>query len=146
MLTQGLADAVGNALIFVGALIAMAIIDPLLLGLIVLVIGVSVVGRAAVEPHPHRHREQQEKVGELASGVERAVGSIRTVRAAGATEREIAAVEADAHGRLGRRASWRRSRRSSSRSPASRCRSRSWSCSGVGGFRVATGRSRSPTS
>ena len=32
VLTQGLADAVGNALIFVGALIAMAIIDPVLLG------------------------------------------------------------------------------------------------------------------
>ena len=35
VLTQGLADSVGNALIFVGALIAMAIIDPVLLGLIV---------------------------------------------------------------------------------------------------------------
>src|SRR5690606_15178192 len=31
---------------------------------------------------------QQEKVGELASGVERAVGSIRTIRASGASERE----------------------------------------------------------
>ena len=37
-------------------------------------------------------QEQQEKVGELASSVERAVGSIRTVRAAGATQRESAAI------------------------------------------------------
>ncbi len=96
-LTQGLADSVGNALLFAGALIAMAIIDPLLLGIIVLVIGVSV---AAVTTLSGRLRsastEQQEKVGALASGVERAVGSIRTVRAAGATAREIEAVTAQA--------------------------------------------------
>ena len=93
VLTQGLADAVGNALIFVGALVAMAIIDPILLALIVVVIGVSVVivvllsGRIRTAS-----TEQQVKVGELASGVERAVGSIRTVRAAGATDREVASV------------------------------------------------------
>ena len=93
VLTQGLADAVGSALIFVGALIAMALIDPLLLGLIVVVIGVSVTlvvilsGRIRTAS-----TEQQVKVGELASGVERAVGSIRTVRASGATEREVAQV------------------------------------------------------
>ncbi len=33
VLTQGLADAVGNGLVFVGALVAMAVIDPVLLGL-----------------------------------------------------------------------------------------------------------------
>jgi len=93
VLTQGLADAVGNALIFVGALVAMAIIDPILLSLIIVVIGVSV---AVVTLLSGRIRtastEQQVKVGELASGVERAVGSIRTVRAAGATEREVSSV------------------------------------------------------
>ena len=93
VLTQGLADAVGNALIFVGALVAMAIIDPILLSLIIVVIGVSVLvvmllsGRIRTAS-----TEQQVKVGELASGVERAVGSIRTVRAAGATEREVSSV------------------------------------------------------
>jgi ATP-binding cassette subfamily B protein len=92
-LTQGLADAIGNALLFVGALVAMAVIDPLLLAIIVLVIGVSVLGVVALSSRIRTaSTEQQEKVGELASGVERAVGSIRTVRAAGATEREIEAV------------------------------------------------------
>ena len=43
-------------------------------------------------------REQQEKVGDLAAAVERVIGAIRTVRAANATEREIATVEADAKG------------------------------------------------
>ena len=96
-LTQGLADSIGNALLFVGAIVAMALIDPLLLGIIVVVIGVSVVGVVALSGRIRTaSTEQQEKVGELASGVERAVGSIRTVRAAGAAERETEAVTARA--------------------------------------------------
>ena len=58
VLTQGLADAVGNALIFVGALVAMAVIDPILLALIVVVIGVSVIVVDAPPgggPRLHRH-------------------------------------------------------------------------------------------
>ncbi len=90
VLTQGLADAVGNALIFLGALVAMAIIDPILLAIIVVVIGVSVVGVVLLSGRIRvASTEQQVKVGELASGVERAIGSIRTVRASGATEREV---------------------------------------------------------
>ncbi|GEB44330.1 ABC transporter [Microbacterium testaceum] len=97
VLTQGFADAVGNALILVGAVIAMAFIDPLLLVLIVVVVGASL---AVVVLLSTRIRAasavQQAKVGELSSGVERAVGSIRTIRASGATEREIAAVTENA--------------------------------------------------
>jgi len=97
VLTQGFADAVGNALILVGAVIAMAVIDPLLLGLIIVVVGASL---AVVVLLSTRIRaasaDQQTKVGELSSGVERAVGSIRTIRASGATEREIAAVTENA--------------------------------------------------
>jgi len=93
VLTQGLADAVGNSLLFVGAIIAMAFIDPLLLALIVVVIGASVAVVGALSGRIRRAtRQQQEKVGELASGVERAVGSIRTVRASGAGDREEAAI------------------------------------------------------
>jgi ATP-binding cassette subfamily B protein len=93
VLTQGLADAIGNGLLFAGALIAMALIDPVLLGIIVLVIGVSVLGVVLLSGRIRTaSTEQQEKVGELASGVERAIGSIRTVRASGATDREVEAV------------------------------------------------------
>lgn len=93
VLTQGLADAVGSALLFIGALIAMLIIDPLLLLIIVVVVGVS-LGVVILLSGRIRSASaaQQVKVGELASGVERAVGSIRTVRASGATEREAGAV------------------------------------------------------
>ncbi len=99
VITQGLIDAIGGALVFIGALIAMLVIDPVLLGLTVLVIGVSVVtvvllsGRIRVAS-----RKQQEKVGDLASAVERSLSAVRTVRASNATEREIAAVEKDAEG------------------------------------------------
>ncbi|WP_313355221.1 ABC transporter ATP-binding protein [Microbacterium sp.] len=94
VLTQGLADAVGGAILFIGALIAMLIIDPLLLLLIVIVIGVSVVVVVLLSGRIRTaSAAQQQKVGELASGVERGISSIRTVRASGATERETAAVE-----------------------------------------------------
>ena len=102
VLTQGLADAVGSALMFLGALIAMLLIDPILLLIIVVVVGASLTvvvllgGRIRTAS-----TAQQVKVGELASAVERAVGSIRTVRASGATERETDAVSGiarDAYG------------------------------------------------
>ncbi|UWF78018.1 MULTISPECIES: ABC transporter ATP-binding protein [Microbacterium] len=93
VLTQGLADAVGSAILFLGAVIGMLLIDPLLLLLIAVVIGGSVVVVVLLSGRIRTaSAAQQEKVGELAAGVERAVGSIRTVRAAGATERETAAV------------------------------------------------------
>ncbi|WP_136054899.1 ABC transporter ATP-binding protein [Microbacterium sp. K24] len=102
VLTQGLADAVGSAVLFLGALIAMLVIDPLLLLLIVIVIGISVVTVVLLSGRIRTaSTQQQEKVGALASGVERAIGSIRTVRASGATERETAAVSelaSDAYG------------------------------------------------
>jgi ATP-binding cassette subfamily B protein len=99
VLTQGLVEAIGGSLTFVGALIAMLIIDPVLLGLTVLVIAVSVVtvvllsGRIRVAS-----RKAQEKVGDLAAAVERAISAVRTVRASNATDREILAVEKNAEG------------------------------------------------
>lgn len=99
VITQGLVDAIGGALVFVGALIAMLVIDPILLGLTVLVIAVSIVtvvslsGRIRVAS-----RKQQEKVGDLAASVERSLGAIRTIRASNATDREIAEIEKDAEG------------------------------------------------
>ncbi|WP_447949394.1 ABC transporter ATP-binding protein [Microbacterium aurum] len=99
VLTQGLADSIGNALIFVGAVVAMLVIDPVLLLLILVVVGASVAVVGAVSGRIRRATTlQQERVGELASGVERAVGSIRTIRAAGAADRERTAIEATARG------------------------------------------------
>jgi ATP-binding cassette subfamily B protein len=99
VLTQGLVDAIGGALTFLGALIAMLIIDPLLLGLTVLVVSVAIItvttlsGRIRVAS-----RKAQEKVGDLAAAVERAISAIRTIRAANATDREIDAINEEAKG------------------------------------------------
>jgi ABC-type multidrug transport system fused ATPase/permease subunit len=97
VITQGLVDAVGGAILFVGALIAMLIIDPVLLGLTVLVIAVSAVAVVALSGRIRTaSRLQQERVGDLASSVERVISAIRTVRASNATDREIAVVEKNA--------------------------------------------------
>ncbi|GAA3897226.1 ABC transporter ATP-binding protein [Microbacterium invictum] len=97
VLTQGLADSLGNVLLFVGAIIAMLVIDPVLLLLILIVIGVSVAVVGALSGRIRSATEvQQEQVGHLASGVERAIGSVRTIRAAGAAERERASIEGTA--------------------------------------------------
>ncbi|MDY7542719.1 ABC transporter ATP-binding protein [Cryobacterium sp. 5B3] len=99
VLTQGLVEAIGGSLTFLGALIAMLVIDPVLLGLTVLVIAASVVTVTLLSQRIRvASREAQEKVGALAASVERAISAIRTVRASNATEREIAAVDADATG------------------------------------------------
>ncbi|HEY5319501.1 MAG TPA: ABC transporter ATP-binding protein, partial [Galbitalea sp.] len=99
VMTQGLVSSIGGALQFVGSLIAMAFIDPLLLGLTVVVIGLSIVGVGGLSGRIRRASQgQQTKVGELGASVARAVGAIRTIRASNATEREIDAVEEDALG------------------------------------------------
>lgn len=99
VITRGLVDAVGGALIFVGALIAMLIIDPVLLGLTLAVILVAVVTVVTLSRRIRvASRKQQEKVGDLAAAVERSLSAVRTVRASNATDREIAAVEKDAEG------------------------------------------------
>ncbi|UFS57804.1 ABC transporter ATP-binding protein [Subtercola endophyticus] len=99
VLTQGFVDSIGGAFVFVGALVAMAIIDPVLLGLTVLVVGLSVVVVVLLSGRIRTaSRQAQEKVGDLAASVERALSAVRTVRAANATDREIAEVEKDAEG------------------------------------------------
>jgi ABC-type multidrug transport system fused ATPase/permease subunit len=97
VITQGLVDAVGGVLLFAGALVAMLVIDPILLGLTVGVIAISVVAVVTLSGRIRvASRLQQDRVGDLASSVERAISAIRTVRASNATDREIATVEKNA--------------------------------------------------
>lgn len=99
VLTQGLVEAIGGSLTFIGALVAMLIIDPVLLGLTVLVIAVSVVTVTLLSQRIRTaSTAAQVKVGDLAASVERAISAIRTVRASNATEREVAVIEEDARG------------------------------------------------
>lgn len=99
VLTQGLVEAIGGSVTFIGALIAMLIIDPVLLGLTVLVIATAVVTVTTLSRRIRvASQKAQRKVGDLAAAVERAISAVRTVRASNATEREIKAVEEDAVG------------------------------------------------
>jgi ATP-binding cassette subfamily B protein len=98
VLTQGLVDLTGGVLIFVGSVIAMAFIDPLLLGLTVLMLSIAV---ASVSIISKRIREAttkaQERVGEMSAAVERALSAVRTIRAAGAETRETEQVSNSAN-------------------------------------------------
>ena len=99
VLTQGLVEAIGGTVTFVGALIAMLIIDPVLLGLTVLVIAIAITTVTLLSRRVREasHRAQ-EKVGDVAASVERAISAVRTIRAAGATDREVRTVEGEAEG------------------------------------------------
>lgn len=99
VLTQGLVEAIGGAVTFVGAIIAMLILDSVLLGLTVLVIAIAITTVTLLSRKVREASHQaQEKVGDVAASVERAISAVRTIRAAGATEREIASVEVEAEG------------------------------------------------
>lgn len=99
VLTQGLIDAVGGALIFFGAIVVMFILDPVLLALTLLVILLAVSGIVFSARHIRRATTKaQERVGAMAASVERALSAIRTIRAARAEQRESEAISLDARG------------------------------------------------
>jgi len=140
VVTQGLVDAIGGAVVFLGALVAMIVIDPVLLGLTVLVIALAILAVGGLSRRVRTaSREQQEKVGALAAAVERVIGAIRTVRAANATDRETAAVEEEARGAY--RAGVKVARVSALIVPVAGIAMQAsfLVVLGVGGFRVASG-------
>ena len=104
VLTQGLVEAVGGALTFVGAVVAMIYLDAFLFLLTGLVVAIAVTAVVTLSRRIRvASRKAQDKVGDLTASVERAISAVRTVRAANATDREIESVDNDAEGawRLG---------------------------------------------
>ena len=97
VLTQGLIDAAGGILIFVGAIIAMAFIDPFLLLLTLAMISVAVVS-IVISARQIRSAttKAQQRVGDMAASVERALSAVRTIRAARAESRETESINSDA--------------------------------------------------
>ncbi|PZE85028.1 ABC transporter ATP-binding protein [Curtobacterium sp. MCBD17_032] len=97
VLTQGLIESIGGALTFIGAVVAMAVIDPLLLVVVVVIVIVAVVVVGGLSRRIRvASKAAQEKVGDLTAAVERGIGAVRTIRAAGATTREVSEVDAHA--------------------------------------------------
>ncbi|MBM7806608.1 ATP-binding cassette subfamily B protein [Geodermatophilus bullaregiensis] len=91
--TSGVVEVAGSAVVGVGALVAMALVDVWLL--LVTVASVA-VGLTVVVSTSRRvrtlSREAQEEVGAMTASVERALSAVRTIRASGATAREVAGV------------------------------------------------------
>jgi len=80
-----------------GALVAMALIDLLLLAVTVASVAVGLLLVATVSRRVRDLTEaSQARVGEMTSAVERALSAVRTIRASGAEDREAAAVSASA--------------------------------------------------
>ena len=93
VVTSGLFEIVTGAVMVAGAIVAMAMLDPLLLGvtLVGLVVGLSVA--ISVSRRVRGLSEQaQARLGEMTSAVERAISAARTIRASGAEQREAETV------------------------------------------------------
>ncbi len=95
--TSGVVEVVGSAVVGVGALVAMALVDVWLL---LVTVGAVAVGLTVVVLSSRRirklSRQAQEEVGAMTAAVERALSAVRTIRASGATGREVGTVGASA--------------------------------------------------
>ncbi|MGV8840513.1 MAG: ABC transporter ATP-binding protein, partial [Bauldia sp.] len=89
VVTSGLFNIVSSVLMFFGAIVLMALVDVTLLAITLasVLIGVGSVMAIGIAMR-QGSRRAQEAVGAMTASVERTLGAIRTIRAAGATERE----------------------------------------------------------
>jgi ABC-type multidrug transport system fused ATPase/permease subunit len=138
--TSGVVEIAGSLVIAVGALIAMALVDVWLLLVTVLAVGVGMAVAISVSRGVRRSsRQAQEAVGAMTAALERALSAVRTIRASGATTREIEAV-GDTAGRA-YAAGVQVARLQALVSPASSIAVQGafLAVLGLGGYRVATG-------
>ncbi|GHF97862.1 ABC transporter ATP-binding protein [Streptomyces hydrogenans] len=95
--TQAVVNAATGALTLIAAVVVMAFLDVFLLGVTLVVVAVVGAGAALVMPKIGQAAERsQAAVGEMSTGLERAFGAFRTVKASGAEQRETARIEASA--------------------------------------------------
>ncbi|MGW6027039.1 ABC transporter ATP-binding protein [Streptomyces sp. NPDC055099] len=95
--TQAVVNAATGTLTLIAAIVVMAFLDALLLGVTLGVVVIIGAGAALVMPRIGQAAERsQAAVGEMSTGLERAFGAFRTVKTSGAEERETARVEASA--------------------------------------------------
>ncbi len=140
VVSGGLVDAAASVLTVVGATIAMAVVDWVLLMVTMASVAVGVTAGVVVAVRIKGFTlASQQAVGDMSSAVSRVLAAVRTIRVAGATEREDAAVAASA------RAAYQASVR------AVRMEATAWplvgfavqgafvAVLGVGGYRVASG-------
>ena len=101
--TYGLVHSINATFLLVGSVVLMAMLDGVLLGVTLAVLALNGLAVLLVVPRIRRATERsQAAVGRMGSVLERAIGGLRTVKASGAEEDEIASVGAAA------RRAWRR--------------------------------------
>jgi ABC-type multidrug transport system fused ATPase/permease subunit len=95
--TSGVVEVAGSAVVAVGAVVAMALVDGWLLLVTVAAVAVGLAVVVSVARGVQRlSRQAQEEVGAMTAAVERALSAVRTIRASGATAREVDVVAAGA--------------------------------------------------
>ena len=93
VVSGGLISAGAASLTVVGAIIAMALVDGVLLLVTLAAVGVGVTAGVLVAKRVRGLTlASQQRVGEMSAAVDRALSAIRTIRVAGATDRETASV------------------------------------------------------
>ena len=96
--THGLVSSINALFLLAGAVVLMALLDGVLLFVTLAVLALNAVAVLLVVPRIRRATERsQAAVGGMGSGLERALGGFRTVKAHGAEEDEIATLGAAAH-------------------------------------------------
>jgi ABC-type multidrug transport system fused ATPase/permease subunit len=138
--TSGVVELAGSVVVGVGALIAMAVVDVWLLLVTVLAVSVGVtVAVLASRRVRELSRQAQEQVGEMSSAVERALSAVRTIRASGATAREVAAVGVSAERAFGAGVQVAKVQALVSPAAGIAVQGAFLAVLGLGGYRVATG-------
>src|SRR3954452_11883904 len=138
--TSGVVQVAGSAVGGIGALVAMALVDGWLLLVTVLAVAVGAgVAITAARGVRRLSRQAQEAVGVMSAAVERALSAVRTIRASGATAREVAVVDTSAASAYS--AGVRLARLEAMIAPAGSIAVQGafLAVLGVGGYRVATG-------
>ncbi|MET0764423.1 MAG: ABC transporter ATP-binding protein [Blastococcus sp.] len=138
--TSGVVDVAGSAVVATGALVGMALVDGWLLLITVGAVAVGLTTVVLVSRGVRRFSQRaQEEVGAMTAAVERALSAVRTIRASGATTREIAAVGDSAGRAYG--AGVRVARLQALVTPAGEIAIQGafLAVLGVGGYRVASG-------
>src|SRR5215216_4856538 len=92
--TGSLVSAVTNTLMLLATITVMALLDPLLLVVTIVVLGGAQVVTGVVVPRISRAASRaQESVGAMGTALERVLGAMRTVKASGAEQREAQRVD-----------------------------------------------------
>lgn len=95
--TGGLIDAVGGAVTMVGAVALMLLIDPLMLGIVLAVVAVTMIAVVTASTLIQKYTTKaQEAVGALGAGMDRALVAVRTIRSTGAQDQVEEGLAADA--------------------------------------------------